>query len=127
MDVSDAMALGNPQSKMFTYLLAESCMKMNGSVNKNGVQRGLSPFRAIYDEAKAKYEITRPDPEKGEKESAERWSKGHRHAAALRITGKAILKELWIASKADLALSTGGDFELTDEANPRDAYDPLAA
>ncbi len=109
MDQAELFRLGNPQAKMLTYLTAVGCMKMLGGEDKNGVMRPRSPYRNVYEEAKARYEITRPDPEKGEKESAERWTKGHRHNAALRIVGKEILRDLWVACKADLALTEGAD------------------
>ena len=109
MDQAELFRLGNPQAKMLTYLTAVGCMKMIGGEDKKGTIRQRSPYRNTYEEAKARYEITRPDPEKGEKDSAERWSKGHRHNAALRITGKEILRDLWVACKADLALTEGAD------------------
>ena len=74
MSAEDAAGLGSPRAKMIVHLLAESCMKNRAS-----------PFRAVYDIGKERYE---------ERD----WTKGHRHAAALRLTGKEMLKELWRAA-----------------------------
>jgi len=46
--------------------------------------RANSPYRVIYDNAKAKYEETRPD-----------WTKGHRHYAARRKMVKVFLSHFW--------------------------------
>ena len=72
MSAAQAAGLGNPRAKMLVHLLAESCMKQR-----------RSPYRAMYDEARMAYE-------------AREWTDLHRHNAALRKTGKAILKDLWI-------------------------------
>ena len=85
MTAEEAAAMGNPQAKMLTRLLAECCMKQNGGTDKNGKARLPSPYRAVYDEARMDYE-------------ARDWTDGHRHNAALRKTGKAILKDLWLAA-----------------------------
>jgi hypothetical protein len=74
MSAAEAASLGNPRAKMLVHLLAESCMKQR-----------TSPFRVVYDEARMDYE-------------ARDWTDLHRHNAALRKVGKAILKDLWIAA-----------------------------
>lgn len=104
MPPDEAMRLGNPDAKKFVYLLAESAMKSTGGITKTGVERKRSPYRNTYDEAKARYEATRPDPPEGQQPTATEWTRLHRHNAALRITGKEILRDLWRAAKADLEL-----------------------
>lgn len=73
MSAKEAASAGNPRAKMLVRLMAESCMK-----NRR------SPYRHVYDEARMDYE-------------QRDWPDLHRHNAALRKTGKAILKDLWIA------------------------------
>jgi len=75
MTAEDAAAMGNPRAKMLVHLLAECCMKQR-----------RSPYRVVYEEARLDYE-------------SRDWTDLHRHNAALRKVGKAILKDLWIASQ----------------------------
>ena len=92
MTQEEAFLCGNPRAKSLVYLMSVNCMKMTGESDKNGVAKARSPYRNVYEEAKAHYETTRPE-----------WTPGHRHSAALRKVSKEILKDLWIAAKADLA------------------------
>ena len=92
MTQDEALACGSPRAKSLTYLLSVGCMKLVGGADKNGVVKARSPYRNVYEEAKAHYETARPE-----------WTPGHRHNAALRKVSKEILKDLWIAAKADLA------------------------
>jgi hypothetical protein len=80
MDAEDALKLGRPAAKTVTWLLASSVMKQSNTT-----------YRPIYDAARSQYE------------DREEWTKGHRHAAALRRVSKAILKDLWIVSGEDTA------------------------
>ncbi len=86
MDKDEAMALGSDRAKMLVHLLAESCMKNR-----------TSPFRRVYDERRAR--------------TAERedWTDMHRHNDALRIVGKAILLDLWLAARYG---TMGGEVEV---------------
>jgi hypothetical protein len=102
MTQEEAFQLGNPRAKMLAHLIAEGCMKSTGGTTSTGVERTRSPYRDVYEEAKTRYEATRPDPPKGQKDTATEWSKLHRHNAALRITAKEVLRDLWRACKADL-------------------------
>lgn len=85
MSAAEAAAMGNPRAKMLVHLLAESCMKCAGGPDRNGKPLPLSPYRHVYDEARMDYE-------------ARDWTDLHRHNAALRKVGKAILKDLWLAA-----------------------------
>ena len=51
--------------------------------------RRRSPYRDVYDDARTEY-ATR-----------EGWTPGHQHSAALRLVGKHILRDLWIAAHED--------------------------
>jgi hypothetical protein len=77
MTQTEAFAAGNPLAKMVVHLMAECCMKCNGS-----------PYRAVYDVARVTYE------------SREGWKPGHQHNAALRKVGKEILRDLWIVANS---------------------------
>ena len=66
------------EAKTRAYLCAVSCMK-----NRN------SAYRSIYDARRAHTAVTHPD-----------WTDGHSHNDALRVTSKAILKDLWRAAAA---------------------------
>jgi len=82
MTAHQAAALGNPQAKLATYLLAEACMKSTAS-----------PYRQVYVDARERY-ATRDG-----------WTPGHQHAAALRLTGKTILKDLWVIAGGGHAIT----------------------
>jgi len=63
----------NKRLKTTCYLIAESFLRCN------------SPYRAIYDEAKAYYQAERSD-----------WTLGHCHNAAMRKMVKIFLSHLWL-------------------------------
>lgn len=60
-------------AKMRAHLIAESCIK-----------QAHSPYRVVYDDRRAHTATTRPD-----------WTPGHSHNDALRVTSKAILRDIW--------------------------------
>lgn len=64
-------------ARMRAYLVAKSCMR-----NRQ------SPYRAVYDDRRAHTAITHPD-----------WTPAHSDNDALRITAKAILRDLWIEAR----------------------------
>lgn len=119
MTAEDGAALGNPRAKMLTHLLAEATMKCVGS-DAGGVAessevprptdttgggpptpgtkptllpaaRRRSPYRDTYDQAKERYADRVDDDGKP-------WTPAHQHAAALRLVGKEILRDLWLAA-----------------------------
>lgn len=81
------------KAKMRAYLIAEKCMVVGG------------PYREVYDKRKAHTEgrvHKAPCPPCGGKgskgkpaEPGTAWQDGHRHADALRIAAKTILRDLW--------------------------------
>lgn len=74
MTAEEAAATGNPRAKMVVHLIAESVVKARG------------PHRVFYDERRM--------------DTVDRgWTPMHSHNDALRILGKAILKDLWLASR----------------------------
>lgn len=72
------------EAKTRAYLIATSCIK-----------QARSPYRATYDTRRAHTATTHPD-----------WTPGHSHNDALRITSKAILRDLWREAKR---LHEGGE------------------
>lgn len=85
----------SPTAKTRAYLVAVSCMK-----------NLTSPHRTVYDKRKAQTEgrlhaasCVRCGPSGKPAQPGTPWSDGHRHADALRITAKEILKDLWLESK----------------------------
>jgi hypothetical protein len=91
MEQSDAFALGSPLAKSLVYLLADIAMKNPGGITSTGKVKERSPYRSVYDTKKAHYVENRLE-----------WTPGHRHAAALRVTGKEILRDLYNAALADM-------------------------
>lgn len=72
-------------ARMRARMIAESCLKLNGGVDKNGKTRSESPYRKYYDLTREKFDGTITDM--------------HSHNRALRVMSKEILKDLWIESK----------------------------
>jgi hypothetical protein len=65
----------SPTAKMRTRLIAESCIK-----------QAHSPYRAVYDQARAAW-------------AARETTDLHKHNHALRLVGKAVLRDLWIGAR----------------------------
>jgi hypothetical protein len=79
------------KAKTRAYLIAESAMKtirQPCEPNDHADDCACSPYRCVYDQRKAHTTLTRPD-----------WTDGHRHADALRVASKEILKDLWRAGR----------------------------
>ncbi len=85
----------NPEAKMRVHLIAESCIK-----------QAHSPYRAVYDAGRVKYAqavhtepCARCGPKGNPAALGTPLSDGHKHARALRLVGKAVLKDLFLASR----------------------------
>lgn len=89
----------NTKAKTRAYLIAESCLKQLKAPCHAGDVEGswvavhddacaCSPYRVVYDRRKMHTSVSRPE-----------WTDGHRHADALRISSKEILKHLWRAAR----------------------------
>ncbi len=87
----ELLAAGNRTAGSFAYQLADSAKKTVGGLNKLGVFRRRSPYRDVYEEKKAFYIEGRPE-----------WTAGHCDNATLRYVSKRILRDIWVASMADL-------------------------
>lgn len=91
MSAGELAAQGNPVLKSQIWLASVECMKCM-----------TSPYRAVYDDAREAYadklhsvECVRCGPSGKPAQVDSPWSPGHQHAAALRKTGKEILRDLW--------------------------------
>ncbi len=107
------------QAKMRAHLVAESCMKQR-----------RSPYRDLYDKRKNNTEgrtHVAPCPQCGPKgkpaQVGSPWSDGHRHADALRIVAKEILRDLWREARQlheQPASQTGADAQRGTAGGPQD-------
>ena len=86
----------NTDAKMRAFLVAESCMKQRSS-----------PYRAVYDATRAKYDgalhdvpCRRCGPSGHPAEVGSPLSPGHQHARAIRAVAKEVLRDLWIQARA---------------------------
>lgn len=91
MTQEEAFAMGNPAAKKQTWLIATALLKTGN--------------RDVYDAARAhvadrvhEKPCVRCGPAGHPAAAGSPWSAGHQHAHALRVTGKAFLKDLWIAA-----------------------------
>jgi hypothetical protein len=94
MTAEQLAAQGSPLLKMLVHLNAEACMKQ-----PNGTR-----YRDIYVAAKAATEgkthtteCVRCGPSGKPAQPGSPWNDGHRHAHALRIVGKELLRDMWLA------------------------------
>lgn len=89
MTAEDAAALGNPRAKTLIWLIAFRAMMQVGKVDPDTgeVLVEPSPYRVVYDQARDRY-AARLD-----------WTDGHRHAAAMRMVCKEILRDIWLVAK----------------------------
>jgi len=91
MTQDDALKLGNPTAKMTVNQMATRCMMRKGGTTPTGKVDAPSPYRAVYDAKRAHYETARPE-----------WPDARKKGAAIRITGKEILRDLYNAALKDL-------------------------
>lgn len=94
MTQADLFGLGSPVAKSRLWLIACSCLKTQG------------PYAGVYYVRKAANEgrehavdCKRCGPSGKPALAGSPWSDAHRHADALRITGKEILRDLWLEAK----------------------------
>jgi hypothetical protein len=85
----------NTTAKMRAFLVAESCIKHR-----------RSPYRAVYDAGREKYADSvhkvpcrRCGPSGHPAETGSPLSDGHKHARAMRLVSKAILRDIWVEAR----------------------------
>ena len=91
MTQEEALKLGNPTAKMTINQMAVRCMMRKGSTTSTGKVLAPSPYRAVYDAKRGHYETARPE-----------WPDARKKGAAIRITAKEILRDLYNAALKDL-------------------------
>lgn len=94
MSQADALAMGNPEAKKVLFLISTSILKAGG------------PWREVYDARKEATEgrvhadpCVRCGPSGKPAAEGSPWSNAHRHADALRITGKRLLAAIYDEAK----------------------------
>lgn len=95
MTQEDALALGSPTAKKRLYLIAEACLKAQGHYADVYYAR-----KAVNEGRLHAADCVRCGPSGNPALAGTPWKDSHRHADALRIVGKEILKDLWIAARA---------------------------
>lgn len=84
------------KAKTRAYLIAESCLKQlvkpchnpGDGIGVHVDECACSPYRVVYDRRKTHTTVSRLE-----------WTDGHRHADALRVASKEVLKHLWRAAR----------------------------
>jgi hypothetical protein len=95
MEQQDALAMGSPVCKMIVhYLLARKCIGIGGPIGEKGHYRRPGAYRGVY-EARRLATADRVDA------AGEPWTIGHQDNDAIRIVGKEILRDLWLASRGE--------------------------
>jgi hypothetical protein len=97
------------KAKMRAYLIAESCgkqLRKPCTAGEHAEACECSPYRLLYERRKAATAgrvhaaaCVRCGPSGRPAQPGSPWNDGHRHADALRIVAKAVLKDLWRQAK----------------------------
>lgn len=94
MTQADLFTLGNPVAKSRLWLISCACIKAQG------------PYADVYYARKVATvdrthtgECVRCGPSGHPAQPGSAWSDAHRHADALRVTGKTILRDLWLEAR----------------------------
>lgn len=97
MTADQLAGLGNPTLKMLVHLQAEFCMKQKGR------------YRLLYEAIRGQVEdkvhsipCVRCGPSGKPAQEGTPWAKGHQHAHALRVLGKELLRDMWLARHAEV-------------------------
>jgi len=93
MSADEGAELGSPQAKMLVRLIASKAVMEPGRhvsalfAGEQHPAEALRPYRRLYEEARLKYR------------GREDWSEKRRENAALRLVGKRMLRDLWLAAR----------------------------
>jgi hypothetical protein len=128
MPVDEALACGSPRLHSLVFVVASDCVRMNGVPDKNGRTRARSPYRDLYDAVKLKYAdklhnepCHRCGPSGRPAPAGSPWSLSHQHHNALRLVGKRILKDLWLA--AEDGVQPGSELQSRGDPSPAASVD----
>ena len=124
MTKEEAFGLGSPNLKMIVHLLSESAVRARAYSVKDAtnpkeyvrVVRTPPPrYAEVYDLRRLTTAMrmhggscVRCGPSGKPALPGSPWSKAHQHADALRIVGKEILRDLWVAAKKEEETGHGG-------------------
>lgn len=105
----------NTEARTRTFLVAEGCVKagvrkLDGADDSDGYdtthRRAITPLGNVYLAGRVKYadamhqtECVRCGPSGSPAKIGSPLSEGHKHARALRLVAKTVLKDLWIAAE----------------------------
>lgn len=90
----EALASGNPTAKMVLHQMAEFALRSNGVPDKNGKPRGCTPYYLASKPGNA-YPLTYLSARKAAEAAHPDWKPGHVYNHAVRLVGKAMLKDFW--------------------------------
>jgi hypothetical protein len=91
----EALASGNPAAKMIVHQMAEFALRSNGVPDKNNKPRGATPYYMAVKPGANEYPLTYLNARAHAEELHPDWKPGHVYNHAVRLVGKAILKDLW--------------------------------
>lgn len=94
MTQAEAFALGNPVAKSRCWLIAAACLKAQGHYADVYYDRKEQTVAREHAST-----CVRCGPSGSPALAGSPWSLGHRHADALRVTGKEILRDLWLEAR----------------------------
>lgn len=94
MTQAELFALGNPVAKSRLWLIATACLKAQGEYADVYYNRKDETAGRLHNR-----ECVRCGPSGKPAQPGDPWSDAHRHADALRIMGKEILRDLWCEAK----------------------------
>jgi hypothetical protein len=97
MTAEEAMAHGNPIIKMLVHLNAEACMKQP---NGNRYRDIYVASKLATDGRAHTTDCVRCGPSGRPSPAGSPWSDAHRHAHALRIVGKELLRDMWLVRRS---------------------------
>jgi hypothetical protein len=125
------LANWNDEAKMRVYLIAERCMIAVAQPERN---RKGSPYRVVYDQARAKYEDavhTHPCPPCGTPGKpapvGSDLRDGHKNRRALRIVAKTFLKDLWKEAERLHKEAAAGEHDAATESVAKKVSKRIAA
>lgn len=101
----ELMALGSPRTKAIVWNIACACLKAGVRTDELGNHKAISHYGDVYlnrrylteDRVHAS-ECVRCGPSGKPAPAGSPWSNAHKHADALRIVGKEVLRDLWKAA-----------------------------
>lgn len=103
MSRKELAAAGNPDAKSALWNISDVIKRSRGKVKEFG------PYQKLYEERRAQTEErvhNAPCPQCGKKNAPAEvgvpWRPGHQDADALRIVGKAILRDLWSIARGEV-------------------------